>query len=110
MSLQEETNEIEGFRDRPLSEEEVGGLIEQMRNDVRYFQPLQVDVRNLGDDWERVIHAARVLSDVFSQLSETRMAYDKVKHSMRLTNWLIEHNPATLKEISDLILRVIDAQ
>jgi hypothetical protein len=40
---------------------------------------------------------------MFSELSETRVAFEKTKHSVALTKWLIRNDPASLQEIVALL-------
>ncbi len=40
------------------------------------------------------VHGAQLLKDLFGQLSERRVAYDKVRHGLELTRWILEqHSP-----------------
>jgi len=103
-------NGIEGFRDLPITEDEVERLIEQKRIDVQYFRPLEVSFQAIRDDWSRSIHGARVLEDIFSELSETRVAFDKITHSVALTDWLISHSPESFAEVVELVANVLDAR
>jgi predicted ATPase len=49
------------------------------------------------------LNAARLLERLFLEFSETRVAYDKLTHSVALTRWLCESEPAALKDIVALI-------
>ncbi len=44
-----------------------------------------------------------MLKDIFNELSETRVAFNKVEHSVALTDWILEHSPEVLREIADLL-------
>jgi hypothetical protein len=94
-------NEIVGFRpDRPVSKEEVQRLIEAKRQTSDFYCP---GTKSIPADWIRGIDGARVLSEMFSELSETRVAFEKTKHSVALTKWLIRNDPASLQEIVALL-------
>src|SRR5258708_5191371 len=104
-------NGIAGFRDRPVQEEEVLQLLESKREEryeggreLRYFCKGTADV---PQDWERRIDAARVLEDVFGELSETRVSYEKTTHSVAITEWLITNRPAALAEIADFLVQLL---
>jgi hypothetical protein len=90
---------IEGFRPTAVLAAEVQGLIEQMRADPRYFRPAEIDPLH----WQRDINAAMVLEQIFTQLSDTRVRFDKVRDSVRLTEWLIANAPQELQEIANFI-------
>jgi hypothetical protein len=44
-----------------------------------------------------------LLEDVFADLSEARIAYDKVTDGAKLTRWLCENSPEDLEELANLI-------
>jgi hypothetical protein len=49
------------------------------------------------------VDGARVLKEIFSELSETRTDYEKVRHGIALTEWLIANSPADLHEVTQLL-------
>ena len=53
-------------------------------------------------------HAGAALEQLFSDLSEQRVTYQKVPHGVALTEWLIENAPGELAEVADLLLKVIE--
>jgi AAA domain, putative AbiEii toxin, Type IV TA system/AAA ATPase domain len=97
---------IEGFREAPVSSEEVTAIIEEMREDQKYFRPAQVDAARWGSE----INAALVLEDVFARLSETRVRFDKILHSVLLTGWLVQNSPEELMPIADVILERLNRE
>jgi energy-coupling factor transporter ATP-binding protein EcfA2 len=94
-------NEIAGFRpDNPVSEEEIQRLIETKSQTSDFYCR---GIKSIPGDWVQGIDAARVLSEIFSELSETRVSFEKTKHSVALTKWLIRNDPGSLREIVDLL-------
>ena len=93
-------NQILYFRDQRVSEEEVGALIDVKRADLRYFC---CGAKAVPVDWAKEIDGARVLKEIFSELSDTREAYVKTKHSVAITEDLLKRDPQKLKEIADLL-------
>jgi predicted ATPase len=94
-------NEIAGFRpSKPVSEEEVQRLIEAKRQTLDFYCR---GIKSIPADWMQGIDGARVLSEIFSELSETRVTFEKTKHSVALTKWLIRNDPGRLQEIVDLL-------
>jgi hypothetical protein len=82
-------------------------MIEARRGDRKYY--CSGDATGMSDEnWLKRIHAAVLLSEIFSELSEKRVAYDKAAHGVELTRWLIQHAPQDLREIADLLVAVID--
>lgn len=58
--------------------------------------------------WLADVDAAKLLKDLFEDLSESRVVYDKVVHGVALTRWLCENAPEDLREIADLIEERLD--
>lgn len=61
-----------------------------------YYNPKQ-------GDWIKAVHGAKILGDLFSSLSETRVVYDKVKHGTKLTDWIIQNSPTDFQELADYL-------
>ena len=92
---------IEGFRKVAVKEAEVEALIQEMEQQAVHACPPAADLASTG--WRISANATKVLERIFNQLSESRVAFDKVNHTVLLTEWLIENAPDDLKEVSDLI-------
>jgi predicted ATPase len=101
-------NSIENFRPAPVSPEEVDGIIQEKRTDRRFYCS---DRPNVADDrWVYEIDGAKLLKQVFSDLSESRVAFDKIRHSVALAEWLIDNAPDDLAEVKELLLTILDAK
>jgi predicted ATPase len=98
-------NAIEGFSPIPITEAQVRELIDAKCKAKSYFcdQELPADPA----DWIREIDGARVLKEIFATLSETRVVYDKVKHSRAHTEWLIDNAPDELSGIAALLSQIL---
>ncbi len=101
-------NDIDGFRATPVTEDEIRAVIEDKRSNRTYFCRRGADGNS--PEWTFRIDAARVLKDIFSELSETRVTYRKVKHSVALTEWLIDHAPEELSEARDILIGLLGGQ
>jgi hypothetical protein len=98
-------NEIEGFRPgHPLSEAEVEGMIQIKRQRLDFYCR---GTARVPADWMQGIDGARVLSEIFAELSESRVSFEKTKHSVSLTKWLIRNDLERLREVADLLVRVL---
>jgi hypothetical protein len=92
---------IAGFRDgHPILAEDVQALIEAKRQDLTFYSR---GAKAVPTDWERRIDAARLLAEIFTELSESRVSYEKTKHSVALTKWLLANDAALLAEVADLL-------
>jgi hypothetical protein len=49
------------------------------------------------------VRGAKLLEDMFDDLSKGRVRYHKVQHGLALTEWLIENAPDELVEVAELI-------
>jgi hypothetical protein len=83
-------NEIPNFRDKSVSENEVRTLIDAKRSDPSYFCP---GTKAIPADWLVHIDGARILKEIFSELSETREKFVKTRHSLAITESLLANSP-----------------
>ncbi len=100
------TSQIAGFRDPPVTPDEVNAAIETKRREQRYYCTPEPNER-ADEMWRRRIDAAGLLGDIFGEVSENRVRYDKVKHSADLTRWIVENSPGDLREVADLLAGVL---
>jgi predicted ATPase len=99
-------SQVEGFREHGVTAEEVGAAIDAKRGERRYY--CTDDPNEKSDElWVRRIDGAGVLRDIFGELSENRVRYDKIKHSTDLTRWIIQNSPSDLREVADLLKGVL---
>ena len=95
---------IEGFRESgEVSPEEVEEWIDEHRSDVELFDVTAAKPAQTDSSWLTEVHGARLLENLFADLSESRVAYDKVKHGVTLTQWLCDNAPEDLEELACLI-------
>jgi predicted ATPase len=113
-AIAEVVNKIPDFREQPVSADEVRQWLDKKRDErvkgdksgsvtgqqLRYFCKGTTQV---PANWEQKIDAGRLLEDLFEELSETRVSFEKTSHSVVLTEWLIEHRPTALQEIADFL-------
>jgi hypothetical protein len=97
-------NSIGGFRGTALSEEEIGLILGAKRQDLHYFCR---GTRQIPPEWLLYIDGAKMLSDIFQEMSENRVVYDKTTHSVALTDWLIQNDPEALREVANLLSALI---
>jgi len=97
-------NQIEGFRPQGVRENEVQGLIDTKRQERRYYcdAPQQIPA-----DWITHIDGAQVLSDIFGELSENRVSYEKTRHSVAITEWILQSKPEHFRELADWLVRLL---
>jgi hypothetical protein len=59
--------------------------------------------------WRGDVDAAKLLKDLFADLSDNRVEYVKTRHSVEITEWLLQHDPEQLREIAELLQRRLKA-
>jgi hypothetical protein len=94
-------NSVEGFRATPVREEEIQILIDAKRVDRRYYCQ---GTTSIPDEWIIKIDSAKMLTEMFDELSETRVRYDKMRHSVSITEWLLDNRPIVLEELSNWLV------
>jgi len=58
-------------------------------------------------EWLENVHGALVLKEIFNTLSDSRVSFDKVKHGVELTEWIVKNAPSDLDELTELIKTVL---
>ena len=97
-------NAIAGFRPNPLALDEVKDFLESRRQQKKYFCK---GTEKISSDWIQTIDGYKVLADIFQELSETRVTFQKTTHSILLTEWLLDNDREQLREIADLLLLIL---
>jgi AAA domain, putative AbiEii toxin, Type IV TA system/AAA domain len=99
-------NAIEGFRANPVQDQEVQALLDAKRTQLQYYCPGTAAV---PADWIIHIHGARVIEEIFGELSEHRVSFEKTRHSVAITEWILEHCPEDLRELAEWLTGVLPA-
>ena len=83
-------------------ETEVADWIKK-RGSERGFVDSAVEDAPLAPAWLEHVRAAKLLESLFQELSETRVAYVKTRDSVALTEWLVDNDPTTLRELAEFV-------
>ncbi|MEQ9481782.1 AAA family ATPase [Coleofasciculus sp. F4-SAH-05] len=95
-----------------VTELDVEQILMDKKSKKRYFDSKEFQEEKLKDsDWvNQNINAAKLLKDLFSELSENRIEFRKTRHSLKLTEWLFEHKPDKMTELAEFLQKVIDRE
>lgn len=96
---------IDGFIDEgadPITVDQVEDWLNLKGGDRKYLPP-RVKAEPLSEDWLREVHGAKLLKDLFSDLSKTRVQYLKVEYGEELTRWILDNASEDLREVGDLL-------
>ena len=97
-------SKIEGFSEGgEVEPEDVNRWLEQHRWDRKYFGKKVEENSQTEETWLSEVHGAKVLNDMFQDLSEAHVFYNKVVHGTALTQWLCDNAPDDLRELANLI-------
>ena len=101
---------IEGFREGPITHKEVTEWLKTHKWDGKYIKDPKDVSQKTEEYWKKNVDGAKLLADLFNEFSETRVEYDKVKHGIFLTKWIISSKQENLKDVKDLLREVINSQ
>lgn len=97
----------EGFRESPVTADEVSVWVDTKKWDRKYFGRVVVEGQRSDTLWYQNIDGAKLLHDLFAELSEHRVTFQKTRHSVELTRWLIEHCPEDLADVGQLLSGIL---
>ena len=97
--------EIEGFGQ--IDAAAVRTWIDANRWNDGLFRPGAVPAARTEEDWLVQVHGGHLLERLFSDLSERRVAYDKAKHGVALTERVARDNPTALQPLADFLSELI---
>lgn len=80
-------NEADTGKPTEITEDKIDEWLNQNRLSQNY-----ISASDHGD-WLKKVDAAKLLNDLFNALTETRVCYDKLKHGVKLTDWIIKNSP-----------------
>jgi hypothetical protein len=88
--------------DQIVTEELINDWLRKNGGEAKYYS-YDWD-QNIADErWLRNVHSAKLLHDMFDELTDARFIYRKTTHSVALTEWLIEHRPERLAELMEFV-------
>lgn len=89
--------------------EQVDRWIENNRKNLKYAsKAIKHKQESLSDDWTADIDGAKLLNDLFTQLSDSKNLFYKTTHSVLLTEWLLEHKTEHLSELKRFLLEILE--
>ena len=98
-------NTMDTTRKQQVTAEEVEEWLTSNRLDKKYFLPDEIDQN--PESWIENIHGAKVLKDLFNDLTDGRVPYEKVEYGVALTQWVIENSPQDLEELPQFLKGIL---
>lgn len=85
---------------------DVQGWIDANGNRREYFSDSIVAITD--PRWRVVVNAPRLLADLFAEMSaEAPIRYEKLKHSVAITEWMINNKPSELTELVEYVANLL---
>jgi AAA domain, putative AbiEii toxin, Type IV TA system len=85
-----------------LTEQKIAEWLRRNGGEARYFQQ-EWDGDIGGEEWLTNVNSAKLLSDMFAELTDARHIYRKTIHSVALTKWLLKHRPERLTGLLEFV-------
>ncbi len=95
----------------PLTSAKIQEWLNKHKQDEKYF-PKDFSTEKLSDStWvEETVHGAKLLEDLFTELSNTRVVFRKPLHPTKITEWLVQNEPDHFFELAAFLQSVLDGQ
>jgi len=91
------------FKDAPLSAARVSEWLRANGAKADYYNGGRWNGDTNDATWRTEVQAAKLLQDLFADLSGATEEYRKMTHSVRLTNWVLEHDREHLRELVEYL-------
>ena len=85
---------------RTYTSEDISAWLEANQAKPKYWDNNSSDSK---EKWREKIHAAKLLEDLFTELSETQVSYQKTIDSVKLTEYLLENKPEAFDSLKQLL-------
>jgi len=103
-------NQEDNEQKQSLTGEEIGEWLESNKLNKNYFSKTSTEEDLSDSQWvDKNIDAAKLLDALFANFSEARVEFRKIKHSVMLTEWLLENNPDSFAELVQFLRGILDA-
>ena len=103
-------NQEDNEQKQSLTGEEIGEWLESNKLNKNYFSKTSNEEDLSDSQWvDKNIDAAKLLDALFANFSEARVEFRKTKHSVMLTEWLLENNPDSFAELVQFLRGILDA-
>jgi AAA15 family ATPase/GTPase len=99
----------EGTDSLQVTEEDIEKwIIENKANKMYWKSAYKFENYSANDKWKEGIHAGLFLEEMFRDLTKSKLVYQKTKHSVKLTETIINKYPNDLRELSKLLEEILD--
>lgn len=103
-------NSLTSFQDgsvEKITEDSILNWLQQNGGKKKYLNTPSGSISITDKDWLRDVHGAKLLADLFQEVSDEKEEYRKTSHSIELTNWLIENDPRAFQELEEFLSAIV---
>lgn len=77
--------------------------------DKKYFNGASNSIELFSSDWYVEVDGAKLLSDLFQGLSDSKESFSKIIHSYEATEWLLNNKPGLIDELKEFVLSMLSS-
>jgi hypothetical protein len=108
-AIQAVLSALPSFQGASLTAERVKEWLETNGGKRTYIDEPSERINITSKTWLEKVNGAKLLHDLFAQLSENREEYRKTVNSVQLTEWLVANNPGSLAEMKEFLESILSA-
>lgn len=97
-------NTLPSFAEKEIGDDKISKWLREKGGKRKYIEKSGELIDFSDKKWLTEVNGAVLLSDLFKEISEGKQEYRKTTHSVKLTEWLIEHEPEALAELSQFLM------
>ncbi|NOS94049.1 MAG: ATP-binding protein [Cyclobacteriaceae bacterium] len=97
----------EGLDELNLTLEDVDKWLKENKWNPKFIKKRFINTKS-EPEWQVNVDGAKLLSDLFTAMTSSRLSFDKIKHSVALCDWLIENSLESFDEIKELLSAQLD--
>jgi len=102
-------NREDAGREQPLASVAVQEWLDTNKSNKDLFSKNHTQENLSTPQWiDENINAAKLLDALFADLSEARVEFKKITHSIMLTEWLLENNPEHFAELANFLKDILN--
>lgn len=102
-------SELPTFQSNPLEYDCVSAWISEHGSEKKYFKNVTPIASN-QPDWVCTVDAPKLLQALVSELSGAKEEYNKIRHSIALTDWILANAPDDLSGLADYLREIFDSK
>jgi len=100
---------LDNFSDQQVTQESITGWIEENKWKNDYFDDTKFAITKDQSKWAECVHGAKLLNDLLKSLSNGKYTYDKVRHGVVLTSWVVSNAPEELKDVVMILEKILSS-